>query len=78
MNTAPSTKSLMVIRAMVWVATLLVAVSVFAGRHETLRDLSAGGALGMLVALCLFSVQINAVVLKDTPQAADVQHNAIS
>ena len=71
-------KSLRVLRVMVLGATLLIAISVFAGRHETLSDFCAGAALGMLIGFCVYFTQFKAVVLKETPQPSDVQSYSIT
>ncbi len=62
---------------MPFAAMLLVAVAMWA-HSEALRALCTGGALGLLIGFCVFSIQIKAVVLEDTPQPADVNRYPIT
>jgi hypothetical protein len=57
--------------------TLLVALAMLVFRSGTLHSMCLGGALGLLIGFCVFSTGIKRVVLKDTPQPADVEPHSI-
>jgi hypothetical protein len=66
-----------VVRGLPFAAMLSVAVALFT-HSASLRDFCIGGALGLLVGFCLFSIQIKSVLLVDTPQPSDVNRYPIT
>jgi L-lactate permease len=56
---------------------LLLALALMVFRAGSLHSFCLGAALGLLIGFCVFSTSIQRVVLRDTPQPADVEPHGI-
>lgn len=65
------------VRGFAAVSAILIALAQFLFKTGNVHDLCLGGALGLLIGLCVFSSGIKAVVLKNTPQPSDAEPYSI-
>jgi selenophosphate synthetase-related protein len=65
------------VRGFSGLSAILVALAEFLVKTGPFHDVCLGGALGLLIGLCVFSSGIKAVVLKNSPQPSDVHPYSI-
>ena len=65
------------VRGFPTVAAILIGLAMFVFKAGPTHAMCLGGALGLLIGMCVFATTIKAVVLKDTPQPSDVEAHSI-
>ena len=74
----PLVKPIVALRVMVGAVTILLALAHFVFKDSPSHDMCLGVALGMMVGVCVVSLEISSVDFKRREQPSDVTRNPIT